>query len=79
MDYRLKDIIIKIIRNVLKLRSGENFKMHVPLADLIDYKMNEEDKLKKYICITKELEIQVKKGSETENNLRGGAEPGLFD
>lgn len=34
---------------------------------------------KEIISGLRELEIQVKKGSETENNLRGGAEPGLFD
>ena len=27
----------------------------------------------------RDLELQVKKGEESENNLRGGAEVGLFD
>ena len=34
---------------------------------------------KDLISSLRELEMQVKKGEEAENTLRGGAEPGLFD
>jgi hypothetical protein len=34
---------------------------------------------KDIISSLRELEMQVKKGEETENTLRGGAEAGLFD
>lgn len=60
MDYRLRILLENIIREYLNIKKGKKFKLNAPLGDLIDTKVkNNEDRLKKYICIAKELEKKI--------------------
>ena len=57
----LKHLIKKAIRQSCKMCVGENFKEYVPLSELIDYKMNQEEKLKVLICIPLMINEYVQK------------------
>lgn len=57
----LKRLIKKAIRHSCKMCVGENFKEYVPLSELIDYKMNQEEKLKVLICIPLMINEYVQK------------------
>lgn len=59
----------------LNERDGQTGKPLFKSKDLIAEIKGSKD----IISSLRELEIQVKKGEETANNLRGGAEAGLFD
>lgn len=60
LDYRLRNLLENIIREYLNIGKGKKFKLNAPLGDLINTKVkNNEDRLKKYICIAKELEKKI--------------------
>ena len=57
----LQELIRKAIRSSCNMSAGENFKEYLPLSELIDYKMNQDEKLKVLICIPLMINEYVQK------------------